>query len=329
MKKIGIILIVVGLSSDLFGQGIPTVLQRYRHLGYFSPAMAGVNDYVDINLGHGIQPLGSGASVKTTMVSGFYSTTKQAHSGNNAIRGSGTETMENYYKNRDKRSRLKVGFGTAIYSEDFGAFTKTFNSNNVAVHVPVADHTYLSLGLGFGFNATNVDLLDLTLRTPDDPVYQAYLQTGGSNTNLHIDAGLAINSHEYYFSFGVNNIANAQLSGDELDFNNPIISNFQGGYRFFHTHSFEAIAVTNVTFLPESPTLWNVGMRGRINQIVLVGVNYTSSKAVMGQFGVQLNDIINLGYTFSTSTGNTVVTSSHEIGVGIRLMNHNNYSPIW
>ncbi|MEQ6119635.1 PorP/SprF family type IX secretion system membrane protein [Reichenbachiella sp. MALMAid0571] len=330
MKRLGIIILILGLHLDLFGQGIPTVLQKYRHLAFFSPAMTGVNNYLDINVGHGVQPLASGASLNTTLFSAYYSTRSQAHGSNNSIRGTGTETMEDFYANRNQRSTLKMGFGTAIYTEKFGEFTKTYNSNSYAVHVPIANHTYLTMGLAAGFNSTKVDVFDLTLRELDDDVYNRFVASGGNNTNLHIDAGLGVTSNDYYFAIGVNNIANALISGDsDLNFDNPLISNAVGGYRFFHSHSFEAIAVTSVTLQSDVPSLWNVGLRGRINEVVIVGMNFTSNKTILAQLGFQLGDYINLGYTFSSTSGKSAVVSSHEFGLGIRFFNNNNYTPIW
>lgn len=330
MKRLGIVILILGLHLDLVGQGIPTVLQKYRHLAFFSPAMAGVNNYLDINVGHGVQPLASGASLNTTLFSAYYSTREHGHGSNNSIRGTGTETMDDFYANRNQKSTLKMGFGTAIYTEKLGEFSKTYNSNTFAVHVPIANHTYLSMGLAAGFNSTKVDIFDLTLRDPDDEVYNRFVASGGNNTHLHIDAGLGVTSNDYYFAIGVNNIANARISGDgDLNFDNPLISNAVGGYRFFHSHSFEAIAVTSVTLQSDVPSLWNVGLRGRINEIVTVGMNFTSNKTILAQLAFQLGDFINLGYTFSNTSGESAVVSSHEFGLGIRFLNNNNYTPIW
>lgn len=331
MKRLVILILVVGLHVDLVGQGIPTVLQKYRHLAFFSPAMTGVNNFVDINIGQGIQPLSSGASIKSTLLSGYYSTRKHGHGQNNSIRGSGTEEMQDFYANRNQKSEMKLGFGAALYTESLGALTSTYNSNSFATHIPIANHTYLTLGLAAGINSIKFDVNELNVRTAGDAVYDAYIASGGGNTSLHIDAGLGVTSNEYYFAIGVNNIANQRISGsNELDFSNPLISNIIGGYRFFHSHSFEVIGVSAITFRAELPSLWNFGVRGRINEVVLVGMNFTSDKSILAQLGFKINDYFNLGYTFSATTGKNVpVTSSHEFGLGLRFMNNNNYSPIW
>lgn len=329
MKRLGIIILVVGITTDLFGQGVPTVLQKYRHLAYFSPAMAGVNNFVDINAGYNVQPLGQGESLKSNMFNAYYSTRQHGHSRSNSIRGTGTETMQDFYSNRNQDVKLKLGFGTAFYTESIGEFKRTYNSNTFAVHVPIANHTYLTLGLAAGLNATDVNLANLSVRDSNDPVYQRYIDSAGNNTNLHIDAGLGVTSNDYYFALGVNNIANARISGDELDFSNPLVSHVVGGYRFFHSHNFEAIGVTYVTFQSDLPTQWNVGVRGRYNEIVMIGVNLTSNKSIFAQLAFQLNDNLNFGYTYSTTTGDAVIVTSHEIGIGLRFLNHNNYTPIW
>lgn len=330
MKRLSIIILIIAIHSDVIGQqGVPNILQRYRHLPFFSPALAGVNDYVDINVGHGVQPLTSGQSLSSNLISAYYSTRKHGHGRSNSIRGTGTETQDDFYANKHTQGQVKIGFGTALFTESIGEFSNTYNSNTVAIHVPVADHTYVSLGLAAGFNITKVDLPNLLVRQPNDPVYLLYQNSAGSNTYLHIDAGLGVTSVKYYFAVGINNIANARISGDQgLDFSNPLVSNLVGGYRFFHSHSFEAIAVSGVTFQSGLPTLWNIGARGRLNEKVLLGLNLTSDFSIITQVGFQANDILNFGYSYSTTTGDAVVTNSHEISIGLRFLNNSNYSPI-
>ena len=108
MKRLGIIILIVGLHADLLGQGVPTVLQTYRHLSFFSPSMTGVNDYLDINVGYGVQPLGSGQSSSTNLFSAYYSTRKHGQGSNNSIRGSGTATMEDFYANRNQSVKTNM-----------------------------------------------------------------------------------------------------------------------------------------------------------------------------------------------------------------------------
>lgn len=329
MKRIGIILLLVGLQVEVMSQGVPNVLQRYRHLPFFSPALAGANDFVDVNVGYGVQPLAGGQSINSTLLSGYYSTREHGHTRNNSIRGSGTETMDDFYSNRNQDVKLKLGFGTALYTEGIGAFSDTYNSNTFAVHVPVANHTYLTLGLAAGINISRVDLFELTIRDPGDPIYDRWANSNGNNTNLHIDAGIGVISNSYYAAIGVNNIANSRISGDELTFSNPTLLNLLGGYRFFHSHNFEAMAVTYVTMQSNVPARWNAGLRGRINEIAMVGVNITSTNNIFVQLGIDVTDMLNFGYTYTTSTGDAVITTSHELGIGLRFLNHGNYVPLW
>lgn len=325
-KSIIIIAFVIGVVGFAAAQSsYPGVTQKYRYLPYFSPAMAGMNDNLDINFGYNNQPSGLSNSLTGTFFSGYFST-GAAHSTRNSIRG--TQSVDDYYSRR-KNLSLRFGFGTAVLSEQIGNYTKTYNSNTFAVHVPVAEHTYLSMGVALGFNIANLDVTELTVRDPSDPVYQAYL-ADGDNSSFHIDAGIAILSDDFYLAVGLNNLTNVYVSGNELATQKVMVANFMGGYRVFHSNDVEIIAVSMVNTQQDLDAAWNIGVRGKFRQILMAGFNYTGQKAFITQLGVQINDYINLGYSLSYNTNPAlVVTSAHEIGVGLRFFNHNKYVPIW
>lgn len=325
MKRLLIILAFAGACLELSAQDYPGVAQKYRYLAYFSPAMAGMNDNLDINVGFNYQPSGLDNSLNTNFFSGYYST-GASHFSRNSIRG--TQSVDDYYSRR-KSIQLKFGFGSAVLSESVGKFSKTYNSNTFAVHVPIADHTYLSLGVAAGFNLTKLEVQKLTVEDLADPVYLSYLNDG-NNSSFHIDAGLAITSDEFYFAVGLNNLANVYMSGNELLTRNILVSNFMGGYRVYHSNDVEVIVMSMVNAQQDFDASWMAGVRGRYRQILMAGFNYTGQGVFITQLGIQMSDYINVGYSFSYNSSSTaIVSSAHEIGIGLRFMNHNKYSPIW
>ncbi|MFY0600065.1 MAG: PorP/SprF family type IX secretion system membrane protein [Cyclobacteriaceae bacterium] len=328
MKKLITIAALFGIVLTTAAQNYPDVTQKYRYLAYFNPAMAGMNNNLDINAGMNLQPSGLDNSLNTSFFSGYYST-GASHQSRNSIRG--TQSVDDYYARR-KTNSLKFGFGTAVFVEDIGGLKSTYNSNTFAVHVPIAEHTYLSLGVAAGFNFLSYDVDNFKPEQEDDPIIDA-IRADAQNTSFHIDAGLAVLSDEFYFGIGLNNLTNSYMSGNEDLTEDILVTTFMGGYRFYHSNDIEVIGVGTVNLQNTSAdtnTAWNFGVRGRYRQILMAGLNYTSSSAFIIQLGLQANDYLNLGYSFSyKSSSDVVVNSTHEIGVGIRLLNHNKYSPIW
>jgi type IX secretion system PorP/SprF family membrane protein len=326
MKKLVLIILLLGSTETiLWAQDYPNVTQKYRYLPYYSPAMAGVNDYLDLNVGFNVQPSGLNNSLNTNFFSGYYSTGSSQQS-RNAIRG--TQSVDDYFSRR-KSVGLKFGFGTSIFNENTGYVAKTYNSNTVAIHIPVAEHTYISFGAAAGFNFANADVEKILVERKDDPVYQRYLDDG-SNTSFHLDLGLAAISDNFYFAVGLNNVVNGYLSGNEDLTRKIIVTNFMGGYRVLHSNDLEIIVMSQMTTQQDFETTWHAGARARYRQILMAGFNFAGQGAIITQFGLQANDYINIGYSFNYKTSSTAVVSSiHEIGIGIRLMNNNKYSPIW
>lgn len=325
MKRIVILTLVIGFFSiQLNAQDYPNVLHKFRYLSYFSPAMAGMNDNLDINLGLNIRP-SDGGNFNTQMFSAYYSTGAN-HFSRNSIRG--TQSVDDYYSRR-KSISLKFGFGTTVISESVGNFTRTYNSNSFAVHVPIADHTYLSMGIAMGFNISELDVAKLVVRDPSDPLYVDYLNAG-DNTSFRIDGGIAVISDDFYLSVGLNNLTNVYVSGNEGLTTSKLVANFMGGYRVYHSNDVEIMAVSMVNTQQEIDAAWTIGVRGRYRQILMAGFNYTGQNAFVTHLGVQMSDVVNAGYSFSYNTNSSVVLNvAHEIGIGIRLMNHNKYIPIW
>ncbi len=326
MKKLIIILAIALFgTATVFAQDYPGVTQKYRYLPYFSPALAGVNDYVDINVGFNFQPSGLNNSMNTNFFSGYYSTGASQNS-HNSIRG--TQSVDDFYSRR-KSVGMKFGFGTAVFNENTGYVGKTYNSNTVAIHVPIADHTYLSFGVAGGFNFANADVAKIEVERPDDPVYQSYLNDG-KNTSYHLDLGLAAISDDFYVGVGLNNLVNGYMSGNESLTRKIIVINYMGGYRVYHSNDLEILVMSMVNTQSNFDLSWNAGVRGRYRQILMAGVNFSGQGTVITQFGIQISDYINFGYAFSYRSSSTaVVSSTHEIGIGIRFLNNNKYSPIW
>lgn len=326
MKKLTLLsAFILGIVGSGFSQSYADVIQKYRYLAYFSPAMAGMNDNLDINVGFNVQPSGLDNTLNTNFFSAYYST-GASNSSRNSIRG--TQSVNDYYARR-KGIEMKFGFGTTVFVEDVGGLRSTYNSNTFAVHVPVADHTYLSLGVAVGFNMQTYDIGTFFAENPNDPIIDA-INNDNQNTSLHIDAGLALISDEFYFGVGLNNLANVYMAGNELLTENILVSNFLGGYRVYHSNDFEAIVVGTVNIQDNVDAAWDFGIRGRYRQILMAGFNYTSQGAFITQLGIQLSDYINVGYAFSYRGSSTaVINSTHEVGIGLRFMNHNKYNPIW
>jgi type IX secretion system PorP/SprF family membrane protein len=326
MKKITLILtFTLGIVASSFAQSYADITQKYRYLAYFSPAMAGMNDNLDVNVGFNVQPSGLNNTLNTNFFSAYYSTGAN-HNSKNSIRG--TQSVDDYYTRR-KSISMKFGFGTTVFVEDVGGLKSTYNSNTFAVHVPIADHTYLALGLAAGFNLQTYDIGAFRAEDDDDPIIDA-INNDNQNTSLHLDAGLSVISDDFYFGVGLNNLANVYVAGNELLTESILVSNFMGGYRAYHSNDIEVIVVGSVNIQDNIDAAWDFGVRGRYRQILMAGFNYTARGAFITQLGIQMSDYINLGYSFSYNASSTaVVSSAHEIGIGLRFMNHNKYNPIW
>ncbi|MBK6267347.1 type IX secretion system membrane protein PorP/SprF [Marivirga sp. S37H4] len=307
-------------QSDVF------MTQYHQNMPSVAPGLAGAMDFLDIRTSYRQQWVGFDGAPKTLMAS--VNGVKKFR--NNEYRHNSTRVSNlSAYEGND----VKIGIGGYIIKDELGAFNQNLVMLNTAVHVPVKNRTYLSLGLSSGVNQTEIDFEEIKVFDPGDPYYNAYLENTPSSTYLRINIGLAFYSPSYYLSYSILNAGDALLSGYKVEegifirFSHQIL----GGYRFSLQENLELISSSIVRYSNRNPTSFDLGLKLRFNQLLDFGIVYRNDQTFIGMLGLVVNDMFRFGYSYEYKNLNVqgFKPNSHEIVLGFQLFNKKGYVPIW
>lgn len=337
MKRLlTLIIVLLALNADSFGQGKVVIGQYFQNLPAFSPAFTGANDFLDIRTGFRKQWAGFDGSPTTGFLS-IYSPIrlKKNPYKANSLRSS---SQAQYYKggeiDNDKNGDTRLGIGGYVLTDDQGPLTETEAMLSFAAHIPVAERTYLSLGVSGGILNSNINLGEISVVDElNDATYLSYVNDGSSNTFFNLNASLGLHSERFYFSYSAMQLTRSLLSGNELVNNEgaDIRHHILGGYRIFAGDNWEVIPNTFLRSQNNIPFFYEFGVRARYQRNLWFGVSYRNDDTFVGMLGLNLSDSINLGYSYEYKSldATNFNNGSHEIILGFRVFNFNNYQSIW
>lgn len=323
-RKIGILcfLLTIATYFSAAGQGRVLMGQYFQNLPVFSPSMTGVNDYLDIKTGYRQQWSGLEGNPQTFFLGAYGSIVPYKHN-NRRISQKISEATAIDEASLKRGTPLKIGVGGYVLSDRQGPFRQQEGLLNTAVHVPVRDRTYISLGVSSGISNAKIDLSNITLRNQvDDQTYMSFVQNGASNTFFNLNAGLSLHSDRYSIAYGVMNMTSVILDG------NPDVSNGNGRLRHHILASYviglnERMELIPSAFLrldPVLPTSYDLNIRWRYQKDLWLGLSYRNNSSMIGMFGLDIRDRITLGYAYEFSHGdNNINNGSHEIVLGAKL----------
>lgn len=317
-------LMIVGRNACCQSDALMT--QYYQNLPAVAPGLAGAMDFLDIRTSYRQQWVGFDGAPKTLMVS----VNGVRKFRNNEYRYNSTRVSNlSPYEGND----IKIGIGGYIINDELGAFSQNLIMFNTAVHVPIKRKTYLSLGLSYGVNQVQIDFEKVTVIDSGDPLYNAYLNDASSSNYLRINGGLALYSPSYYVSYSILNAGDVLLSGYKTD--DDVFTRFShnvlGGYRFSLQENLELISSGILRYSKRNPTLFDLGLKLRFNQLLDVGMAYRNDQTLIGMLGLVLDDKFRFGYSYEYKFSNIsgFKPGSHEIVLGLQLFNKKGYVPIW
>lgn len=327
------ILIVVMLISlgEVNGQGKILTSQYFQNLPAYSPAFTGAHDFLDIRTGFRKQWAGYSGAPQT----GYISAYGALYPGHNRHQKHSLRVSDpSEYEGTKKNTGSKLGIGGYILSDQAGSLKLLESMLSVAAHIPVADHKYLSLGMSTGITNNRVDLEDLTVIDPiNDPTYLSYVNSGNSNTFLNMSASIGYYSDRFYVSYGMMQLVNSLLSGND-EVNNEGASvrhNILAGFRIHMTDKLELLPNVFYRLEKNASSFFDVGARLRYNKNLTGGLAYRNDDTYIMMLGLTMSDKISLGYSYEYKTASTSQfnNSSHEIVLGIKLFNYAKYTPMW
>ena len=323
-----LVFVLLLFSVCSFGQQIPQYSQFSRNPFAINPAAAGVENAPQISLAGRWQWLGVDDGPRTTVLSFSMPLTIKPKYYNPGIRTSSGPIKIN----KDLSRNLKHCVGGQIIADQYGAFRKLALSGSYAIHFPVGEKNTFSVGLKAGLSnnaflsskAQVLNVLDNSQLYTDN-TYSNYISNQSNKYILDLGAGMYFYGQGFYVGFAAQQLTRdiVEFGVGSANFNPQVHYSLMGCYRWKLNNELTLKPNLLVKYMNPAPLSIDVNLQAEYKEWMWIGVGYRHTDAVIGMFGLQVNNRFKIGYSFDFSISRFKKYSSggHELMLGLNLGN--------
>lgn len=217
-----------------------------------------------------------------------------------------------------------LGIAATAFTDQTGPVNHTNLGFNIAKHLKINKDWKLAVGLKTSISSLNVDLISLNTTVANDPLMQRQLSSG-----IRFDVAMGLLAHSENFYFGISQPRLMNINYFDVDMTNYVeakgfVSYFGHNHKINDSYSIRSFVMYrhipgNRLFLDFAST---ITLRDKID----LGLIY-QFKSTTGIFaGININDNLYFGYTYSLPTSRIILASvqSHEFVLRFRFNQKNN-----
>ncbi len=330
MKGRILLIFFTGLNILLVnGQQRPYYTQYIMNNYIINPAVAGIENYWDVKASHRMQWVGLQDAPVTTYITMHGPLSKNDYGRETAtsFRARGENPRGEAYWQDYTAAAPHHGAGLTILNDRTGPLNRFAAYGTYAYHLGISPKTNLSAGISVG--VTNISLDASKLNFGSVNVDPAVSGSGVINTfKPDVSAGLWLYSKNYFIG-----LAAQQIIPQNITFSNNSVSLTQGkliphlflsaGYRIQLSDDVSLLPSTLIRYINPLPIGIDLNAKFQYQDLIWLGGSYRYKDGFAGMVGVNLNNAINIGYSYDmqTSVLNTVSKGTHEILIGFLLGN--------
>jgi type IX secretion system PorP/SprF family membrane protein len=211
--------------------------------------------------------------------------------------------------------------GLNLIHDNFGPFRQTELLLSYGARVRISRSTNLRLGVAANYNNIRLDGNNLTTEQANDPTVNSYINQYANMQILDFNAGFALTHQNYYFAYGVQNVASGRVNrGDVFIDKRPLVSVFQTGFK--QTVSSQFSILTNFMYRIQSdlPTNFEANIKVMMMDKFWLGVGHRVSYANSYQLGFLMSNIkFGYAYEIPVSKSYLIPNPTHEFMVSFFL----------
>lgn len=289
-----ILFVALSLGFSATAQQIPLYSNYFFTPYIYNPAASGINGYTEATLIHRRQWTGVQGSPETSAL---------------AVNGSLNEE--------------KVGWSVYGYSDQTDIINRLGIYGNYAYHINLSENAILSLGIGAGYLANNIDINSIRAQDQGD----IFIITNGDRGTFDINAGLNLRIAD--FQLGA---AAPQLIGQPIEYaetpDRSVQYNLLRHYVFNAQYDFKfngdkriLSPMVMVRAAKNVPIQVDAGLMFNLTEYGYIGAMYRSEYAVTGNLGINLTQQLTVGYAydFSLNEYGSQLGTSHEFMLTYRF----------
>ncbi len=325
MMKVKLFIFYILLwPGALFAQQQFQLTQFFQSANIINPAATGIEDFVDLKVGFRQQWSGFDDAPRTYYISahGAIKPDKGFEYKNNSLRISNPNLYQDLQGNTEPK--LIHGVGGYIVRDEQGEFNQTSSYASYASHFRLGQSFQLSVGVSAGLSNRRWGLDQITLRVPEDELYDTYLSQGVIDNYFDMNAGIMLYSSNFYFGYSAaqllqNDIQSSESTVGKLNIHHYVMT----GYRLQLNERLELLPSALVKYVGPGPAVVDFNVKAKFNQLVWAGVGYRHDNAIVAIAGFNISDLITISYSYDYITNDLGAYNSgtHEVALGFMLFN--------
>lgn len=328
IKKCLLVPVFISCSWLLSAQQKPHYTQYILNQYILNPALTGIENYFDVKLSHRHQWEGlEGAPVTTYATIHGPIGKKDYRTSATSYRVPGENPRGKSYWEEYNAAEPHHGIGLQVINDRAGPLNYFSLYGTYAYHLGISAKTSLAAGFGAGFSniSLNTSKLDFIYTTVDPAV-----QNGGYLNQFKPDfnAGLYLYSANYFIGLSAQQMIPLKIAFSDNTVNTTdgkLVPHFfmTAGYRFLAGEDFNFTPSVMVKYINPLPVQVDMNAKLQYLDLAWIGASYRTGEGFAGMAGMNISNIINVGYAYdyTTSRLNTVSRGTHEIIVGFIIGN--------
>jgi type IX secretion system PorP/SprF family membrane protein len=320
LKRIVFVAMTISITLT-YGQQMPQYSQYLRNQSLVNPAAVGVYDFVDVTMGGRMQWTGVSAAPTT----GYLLVNSPLSAKPKPRYNPSLRVSNEIPRNPEiKTGKVKHAVGGQFVSDQYGAFRSLYFSGAYALHLPVSKNTNLSFGtrLGLSNNAFLQNKAQVLSGTVDN-TYQMYGANLGSMNIMDISAGLYLYSKKAFIGIAADNLSKdfVRFGSSTANFDRRMHFNAIAGLKIPVTAEWTITPAVLAKMMYTAPLSIEGSLQFEYKEFLWFGTSYRHTDAIVGMFGLNINQRLKLGYAFdySLSRFNKVSSGGHEVVLGLMI----------
>lgn len=320
-------LLLIGLHSH--AQQQPHYTQYVINNYIINPAIAGIENYTDVKIGHRHQWTGiTDAPVTTYLTVHMPIGKKDDRITATSFDIPGENPRGKNYWQDYTAAEPHHGIGLKVINDRTGPLNRLGAYVSYAYHLGISAQTSIAAGFEAGLRniSLNRNKLDFGQANPMDP---AVINSGEINSiKPDFGAGIWIYSASYFIGVAAQQIIPQKVyfTDNRVDkIGSDMVPNFfaTAGYRFFISEDVSALPSVMMKYVQPSPVQFDVNMKLQYRDFLWAGAGFRINDGFSGMLGLNVSNTFNISYAYDYNTSPLQAYSrgSHEMVLGFLIGN--------